>query len=159
MTDTIYIQKKKTSTGDTYPASGSIDVYSTFGIIVNSLSFPDGGTKEPYKNNWKDENGEETYIPDTLKVEAYDLKLQFAWKGSLGGAYTAYKNFAAFLTGRDGNGADLSIYDDRTKWGRTKIWYKEPSNPDFHYDNVHDILTWEATFRVTDPVTEFNPLA
>jgi len=149
----ILIQKILTSSGKAYPSGVTgADTEKEFSIVLLNTSFPKAGKlKEPYNNDWKDENGEETFIPDVLCLAAYDTELEFGYKGGRRTAYQAYMRFIDFLTGRDGNGARLNIYDPTTRCGYCGCWLREPDDVTFTYNNLEDVLTWKMTFRVTEP--------
>lgn len=155
--------------------TGSESVYSSFSgwnIACTEVPFEIGGeTKDLYKNDWKDEHGEDTYIPDTLMLKAYDLRVKFAYKGSLNTAYGVLTSFRDFLTGAaetkiyeggvetqevaDG-GASLDLYFPHTGIGRQKCYLKQFADTDFTKSNIDDVLEFSAVFRVTDPVTSIT---
>lgn len=153
--------------------TGESTVYSSlaiWNIACTEVPFEVGAeSKELYKNDWKDENGEETYIPTTIPMKAYDMKVKFAYKGAIASAYSALTNFRDFLIGTaatyvtingtstlaDG-GASLDLYFPYTGIGRTKCYLKQFSDGEFVQSNKDDVLEFTATFRVTDPITSIT---
>lgn len=149
--DTLLIRKTKNGGAQT----SVISTLARWNIVCISFPFEIGGeTKEPYNNDWKDEHGEDTYIPDVLKMKAYDVKANFAYKGSIGTAYMQIKSFKEYLNGKDNNGASLEIYHPRTGIGRQKCYMKSFADTDFTRSNIDDVLSFSVTFRVTDPDTD-----
>lgn len=62
-------------------ASGNAqDILTQYSVVVKAHDYPISyKVKEPYKNQWKDQNGDDEYIPSTgLKVEAFTFKLECA---------------------------------------------------------------------------------
>lgn len=62
-------------------ASGNAqDILTQYSVVVKAHDYPMAyKVKEPYKNQWKDENGDDEYIPSAgLKLEAFTFKLECA---------------------------------------------------------------------------------
>lgn len=97
MEDILYFKKQRDDEfymeKELYPGGGEILVTpDTRGLS----SFNDTGTtefafigyktqecdkvKDPYKNDWKDEDGDDEYIPDVMCKESYNIKLNLAMK-------------------------------------------------------------------------------
>lgn len=155
--------------------TGEETVYSSFGgwnIACTEVPFEIGGEpKEPYKNDWKDEHGEDTYIPNTLVLKAYDMRVKFAYKGAVSSAYGVLTAFRDFLIGVAGTkkysggtatqelvdgGASLDIYFPYTGIGRQKCYLKQFADSAFTKSNIDDVLEFSAVFRVTDPLTSIT---
>lgn len=134
------------------------DVVSTlaeWNIACRDCPFKDDGdSKEVYSNNWKDEHGEDAYIPSVVYSEAYDLEVGLVYKGELGSAYPALKSFRDYLRGIDGDGAELEVYNPHTGIGRGKCYLKSFPTKDFFQSNIDEGLEFSVVFRVTDPVTD-----
>ena len=90
------------------------DSLAHFGIVCTEFPFKPGGeTKDLPKRDWSDEDGEDTYIPDKLLLKAYDLEAEMCYKGDLGTAYDKIMAFQNYLTGENGDGATLKIYNSQ----------------------------------------------
>ena len=122
------------------------DSLAHFGIVCTEFPFKPGGeTKDLPKRDWPDEDGEDTYIPDKLLLKAYDLEAEMCYKGDLGTAYDKIMAFQNYLTGENGDGATLKIYNSHTGIGRQGLYLLEV------------VLTFPVKFRVTDPRTQIIP--
>lgn len=151
--DTLLIRKKKLDGS----VGSVVSTLSSWDIACVSFPFKTGGsTKELYSNDWKDENGEETHIPDELYENAFDVTVGFAYRGSINTAYTSITSFKHFLSGMDGNGSSLELYHPQTGIDRQKCYLKDFSDEDFVRSNIDDVLTFDVTFRFTDPTTEIT---
>lgn len=148
--NTLLLRKRNGST-----VGNVVSTLAEWNIACRACPFKDDGeSKEIYTNNWKDEHGEEAYIPSVVYSEAYDLEVSFAYKGAVGSAYPALKSFRDYLRGNDGDGAELEIYSPYTGIGRKKCYLKSFPEKDFFQSNVDEGLEFTVTFRVTDPVTD-----
>ena len=137
-----------------------------FGIVCTEFPFKPGGetkdvgcesieeksfTKDP------DEDGEDTYIPDKLPLKAYDLEAEMCYKGDLGTAYDKIMAFQNYLTGENGDGATLKIYNLHTGIGRQGLYLLEVGDFEFNKSNMDEVLTFPVKFRVTDPRIQIIP--
>lgn len=129
------------------------DAYS---IWVESVPFKlIGGAKELYANNWHDENGLDEYVPEQIPIESYDIKIAFLYRGAVSGSSVTIKRFIDYLTGADGTGSEMSIYDPYYNIGRGKIRYKSVDDDAEVIESDDDSLVkFSVTFQVNDPVTE-----
>lgn len=154
---TLWMQKTK-------EGSEVKDSLSAFGFAVCDIQWPTEETQEVATREWPGEHGEDAYIPPSgLKLKAYDLEVEFCWKGSLKlasgdknpvGAWEAYKALRNWLCGIDGSGAELKVYDPYWRKGRTKVYVKKFGDFEPHRDNAGEVLSAKVTFRVADPMTE-----
>lgn len=111
--------------------------------------------KEPVVKDWKDEDGEDSYLGDSLKFAAYDMTVKWCCKGDKFSANAVIKKFLNYLSGRDGSGMKMKMYCDWTKVGRRHIRLKKVSDDaDLHRDDEGDVVTFSTVLRVEDPVTE-----
>ena len=102
------------------------DSLAHFGIVCTEFPFkPVWETKDLPKRDWPDEDGEDTYIPDKLLLKAYDLEAEMCYKGDLGTAYDKIMAFQNYLTGENGDGATLKIYNSHTGIGRQGLYLLE----------------------------------
>lgn len=136
-----------------------IDTNVQWGIVCKEFPFVlYGESKELSKRDWYDEDGEDTFFPERLAMQAYDLEVEFAYKGEMDSANLAIRSFLDYLTGRDqAGGTSLMVYDTYTKIGRQGIYFKD-IKPDVFVRNSSegDVVTFSVTFRVTDPLTDIT---
>lgn len=128
-----------------------------FGFAVCDIPWPDEEVQEVAVREWPGEHGEDAYIPPVgLKLQAYDVEVQFCYKGDVDTAYAKYKALRDWLTGIDGSGAELRVYDPYWRKGRTGIYVKKFSGLNPRRSNIDEVLSINVTFRVTDPITEIR---
>ncbi len=131
------------------------DTLSSFGFATGEITWPDAETCEVASRVWPGEHGEDTYIPPGgLKLKAYDLEIELCYKGTPGSAYAAYKALRDYLTGIDGTGGELKIYDPYWHVGRRGVYVKKIGNLSAARTNIDEVLSCTVTFHVSDPVTE-----
>lgn len=133
------------------------DSLADFGVALTEADCQWGGeVKELASRDWDGEDGEDTYIPSVLPLEAYDAKFELACKGS--DAYGKMMTLRSYLTGTDGSGAELRLYTAWGGWGRKGVYLKKIEDAELHYSaGTGWVMEFSATFRVTDPRTEIVP--
>ena len=131
-----------------------------FSIYTKDIPFVIcGESKELYSNDWKGESGSDEYIPSVIPLKEYDMDVEFAYKGAKNSANTKIKAFLDYITGKDGTGAELKIYNTHTRIGRQHVRFvKLDDDADLERDDsgAGDILTFKITFRVNDPDTDIT---
>ena len=85
-------------------------------------------------------------------MQAYDIEVEFAYKGDMGTANEKIVAFLDYLIGKDGYGTELKVYDTYTQIGRQGVYFKS-IKPDLFVRKTDegDVVTFNITFRVTDP--------
>ena len=147
---TLWMQKTK-------ERSAAKDSLSAFGFAVCAIPWPSEETEDVSVRVWPGQHGEDAYIPPSgLKLKAYDVEVEFCYKGAVDTAYAKYKALRNYLTGIDGSGGELKIYDPYWRRGRTKVYVKKIGDLDPHRSNVDEVLSAKVTFRVADPLTEIT---
>ncbi len=135
------------------------DSLESFGVVCTDFPFRIGGeTKDLPSRDWPDEDGEDTYIPARLPLKAYDIEVGFCYTGGLGLAASNLTAFRNYLTGADGSGAEMKIYNSHTKIGRTGVYLLElDDEAEFHVSGSEEVLTFKAKFKVTNPTDDVVP--
>lgn len=154
-----------------------VNSYTQWQIVCCNVPFKVGGkTKELPKRNWYDEHGEDTYIPNKIMFEAYDVEFTLAYKGKeladsnpfdLSLAMEHIDAFKKWLTGNDttsGSGAELKIYSPYSAIGRQGCYLLDFPDEDPHVytkleaGNLYNenVVTFKVKFRVTDPLTNIT---
>ena len=133
-----------------------VDTFDNWGIVCKDFPFKlYGEAKELPSHDWKDEDGDDEYIPNELKIASYEVDVEFAYKGAIDSANTKIKGFLDYLTGRGGTGAELMVYDTYTKIGRQSVRFVSVEEDVFFRQTEYgDILVFVVTFKVNDPVTD-----
>ena len=149
------------------------DSFSEWGIVCCSVPFKAGRkTKQLASRNWHDADGEDTYIPSQLMLEAYDAEFEMAYHGeelssngfNLSKCFQAMESFGKWLSGDGDEGASLSIYSPYSTIGRQgcyllEIGSEEPcvmlkqTEGNLYNENI---VTFKVKFRVTDPATNIT---
>ena len=150
-----------------------VNSFTQWGIVCAKVPFKAGGkTKELAKKDWRDQHGEDAYIPNKLMFEAYDAEFELAYQGqelasnpfNLNKAFVCIDTFKKWLSGNDtaaGSGATLSIYSPFSTIGRQGCYLSEISDEEPHVhlkqemNNLYNenVVTFKVKFRVTDPMT------
>ena len=145
----VFIQKEQT---------GAVvkETIADFGVWCASIPFDIGmEVKEPVVKDWKDEDGEDSYLFFCKQKAAYDITVKWCCKGDKFSANAVIKKFLNYLSGRDGSGMKMKMYCDWTKVGRRHIRLKKVSDDaELHRDDDGDVVTFSTVLRVEDPVTE-----
>lgn len=127
---------------------------SDFGFAVCDIPWPDEETEELATRKWAGEHGEDTYIsPNGQTLQAYDVVVEFCYKGNVNTADSAYKALRDYLIGA---GGFLRIYDPYWKKGRKDVHVKKFHDREPHRSNIDEALSMKVTFRVTDPKAEIT---
>ena len=135
---------------------------STWGIWCKSIPFVIArGVKEPAKNDWYDEHGDDEYIPvEGLYMQAYTMKVEFGCKViSAGTGIAAVSDVRAkvtsFLEYLRTSGM-MKLYSSYTGIGRQEVRLVEvDDNATWDKsDEGNQFLIFSVTFKVNDPVTD-----
>lgn len=152
--DRFYIQKEDKN-------STIKESIADFGIYVKDVPFaifPE--MKELPTNDWYDEDGEEVYTPqgdERMRMAAYDLTIEFAYKGDEDTAKSAVRDFLDYITGRSDGLILMRMYDTHTRIGRKNVRVKSVSDDaTYKRSNGGEVLLFKVTFRVGDPVTDIK---
>lgn len=126
------------------------DTRERWGFIAKTNPYPAlPNPKDPYKNDWPDEHGDDEYVTH-LYYESFEFDVQFYVRATdVDSIRTALTSF--FSTIRDG---EFSVYDSATGLGRRKVRYagfKEERAPVLQGGYARCIFT--VTFKVNDSVT------
>ena len=139
-------------------ASSAVDVKSTYYVIIKTHDYPSfRKPKEPYKNDWKDENGDDEYT-DQMFFEAFSFKAEcvmFARNTTEDEAIADLKNGMLSFMNALSNG-EFKTYDGWTGFGFQKVRlgsFNMPSSDDYDTLNGMSRLIFTVEFKVNDPMT------
>ncbi len=144
---TILFQKEKTG-------SSLKDLVNDFDMVC--LSFPlqlNLEAKDVVSDDWPEEDGEDWFEPDVLPLKAYDINVEIGYSGDNWG--TKIESFLNYLTGQDGSGVKIKMYDVHTGIGRKGVRFKSYEPNLSGYDGK--LMTFTLRFRVTDPRAKVTP--
>lgn len=135
-----------------------VDTFDNWGIVCKDFPFKlYGEAKELPSQDWHDEDGDDEYIPSELKISAYEVEVEFVYKGVLDTANTNIRGFLDYLTGKDGMGAELQVYDTYTNIGRQGVRFVSVEEDVFwRQEEGGDVVVFVVTFKVNDPVTDIE---
>lgn len=130
------------------------DSIEKWGIACRKFPFKlDGGTKELAVRDWPGEDGEDAFYPDELKLKPYDIEPDLVYVGNLGEAATNILAFRDYLTGADGLGVEMRIYNSHTGIGRKSCHWVEMGDMTFNQEDDEEVLQFSMKVRVADPKT------
>lgn len=143
----FYIQKES----DGAPVK---ELGEDFGFYETESKFYGGNTvKDLPKRDWYDEDGDDEFVPDTLKYKAYDAEVKFGYKGDRFTANDKLKALQDYL-----NGGTMKVYDSYNRIGRQNVRFEGiPDDAELVRDEEDgDILIITVKFKVNDPKTDIT---
>lgn len=131
----------------------TVESKETWQIVVKTIPFklcPE--VKNITTHSWYDKDGDDEYIPATLRYKAYEMDVTFYCICSEGQANDNIRNFFKFITS-----GELKIYDAYTGIGRQHVRYVKYSDKSFvRRKGKDDIVEFSVTFKVNDPITNIT---
>ena len=150
----IYIQ--------TASDASAVNITSTYGVVALSSGYPlTRKRKEPFKNEWHDQSGDDEYIGATPYYEAFSFTLRCAIfvragqtlataKQTLKDEVRAFQNYLF-------NGGQFKFFDDNTKIGFRNVRvaeFPDPAEDAFSTWNTDARVIFSVVLKVNDPATE-----
>ena len=132
----------------------TVDTITSYGIYCMDIPFRVGSAaKDIHKRSWKDEDGDDEYIPPTgIRMQAYEMTVKFGFKGNKFSANKSISDFANYL--RSGM---FSIYSEYTRIGRQHVRLSGiDENAQLVRSDDGDILVFSVKMKVNDPVTDIK---
>lgn len=149
--DKVYFQKEK-------DGSVLVETSEEWGVYCSDIPFTIATkAKELTSRDWYDEDGLDEYVPEELKMSAYDIEVDFICKGDRSTSIDKISNMINYLTGRDGSGVLMKAYCSLTGIGRQHVRFKELKDDAQLIHDTEEILTFTIVLQVGDPVTEVRP--
>lgn len=137
--------------------TAAIDTLKEWGMVAKSNPYPALPTpKEPYSNNFLDENGADEYVAQ-LYYDSFTFDVEFfvkAYAESSKDAVTALREQMSSFFEHIRNG-EFKVYDSYTGLGRQKVRYAGYTENEDNFKARGDWarLIFTVTFKVNDPVT------
>ncbi len=144
----FYIQKESAS-------STVIDTVEAFGMYeVQSKFYGGREVKEPAKREWRDEDGDDEFVPSTPVFKAQEMEIKFAYKGTMSSANGKLETFIKYLS----EGGTMKIYDSYNGIGRQEVRFVSVADDaELVRDSEDgDILVFTVKFKANDPVTNIT---
>lgn len=148
--------------GTNDPKNTKYKVYDSldFGCYVKSVPFnlfPK--VKNIQTQKWNDENGDDEYMPAEPRYEAYEMEVEFVYKGNYGDANYDILKFIETIQGKW-----LKLYDSYTQIGRQMVRYVSLNDKATLYRRKgtndgslgKDYVTFKVKFKVNDPITNIT---
>lgn len=133
-----------------------VAIDTTFwGLVAKANPFPAlPSPKEPYKNEWLDENGDDEYNAQMF-YEAFEFDVQFyvkAYDSPAGSGEEIIRKQVDEFFAKIKEG-EFSIFDAYTGLGRRKVRYSGFSEDGFKRGRDWARAIFSITFKVNDPMT------
>lgn len=139
--------------------ASAINIQTTYGVTILVHEYPSKRkVKQPYKNDWKDQHGDDEYTTH-LYYEAFTLTLKCCILTNESSSSASRAEIKAQVRAfedaiREG---EFKIYDDWTKFGFQKVRIDEfPQIGEGDFDNLdgHCRLIFNVVLKVNDPMTD-----
>lgn len=129
------------------------DTLQKYGLYIKSAPFTiRPKPKNIIEQDWKDEDGSDVYLPETIFHEPYEMTLEFIYFRADG---MANVNISAFV--KEIEGKWLQMYESYTQIGRRAIYMSEcDDSPTFKRRGLRDFAQFKITFKVNDPDTDIK---
>ena len=146
----IYVQKETEGEPEAEVKELGMD-FGFYGMEIPFIVATEA--KEPSKNDWKDEDGDDEYVPPGgMKLKAFEIELKLGYKGAKDTANAKIESLLEYLTGRDGGGASFKLYSTWTKKGYGGVRFVSLSDDaELVRDAGGDILVVKLTLKVNSP--------
>lgn len=131
--------------------SNAIDTLN-WGLVAKTNPFPAmPSPKEPYKNEWLDEEGDDEYV-EKMYYEAYEFEVTFYIKatgdGSARDIVESVEDFFNKVRQKE-----FKIYDSYTGIGRRKVRYAGFKEEEYKSGKDWQRAIFTIRFRANDPIT------
>ncbi len=146
----IAVSKTSGAYSDSLEYNEPFDTHAKYGLWIKHSPF----TIRPKAKNiisqtWKDEDGDDVFIPDTIYHEPYSVNLEFIY---LRTDNNANENIRGFI--KEIEGKWLKIYDSYSQIGRQAVFMEECDEDPTFKRRTWDYLYFKVKFKVNDPDTD-----
>lgn len=131
----------------------AFDTRERFGLWIQHSPF----TVTPKPKNiltqdWKDQDGEDTFIPEKIYHEPYEMELSFVYLRDDGNVDNNIREFISTIKGKW-----LKMYESYTQQGRQGVYLMEvEDDPQFKRRDTNNLLILKCKFKVNDPDTNIK---
>lgn len=121
-----------------------------FRIVVLDVSLPDIEAKGLQSNDYSDESGDDTFIPERLNEKGYDFHITVGYKGKVENWENDMDSFLDYITGYDGTGVEMLVYMCHHRIGR-KCRMVKVTRPIPFINGGVAVVEFEIHFHVDSP--------
>lgn len=130
-------------------------------VCLAGASYPHVGKfKDLEKTSWYDEDGDDVYIPETLRAESIELEIPIGCEGDGASDKVRAKLDALtnFLSGRSGalDAGGLGIYMPFEEKGFNGCYLKEIKDTEYQKMGAYEILCCSLVFGVANPMNTYD---
>ena len=131
---------------------------TTYGLIAQTQPFPDNcEVKDPYKNDWLDEHGDEEYVA-VMRRKAFEFTVKFYIKAYPVTGASPMSAIAVLNGLRDGFRSKLipgefKVWDSWQEKGFQKVRFVKDNVEDREVTDDYAWMIFSVTFKVNDPAT------
>ena len=140
---------------DTSSPTQAVDLVDQFGFVCTDISFPNvTETKDITTTDWKDQDGEDVYIPERHCVKAFDLEVKVACTCIVGKSTSMLETLQRwFCEGLPQSGDGLTLWLPLYVRGFKRCYFKGSSDVEYTFMDESEVLECTLKFRVCDPVS------
>lgn len=131
---------------------------TTYGLIAQTQPFPDNyEVKEPYKNDWFDEDGDDEYVA-AMSRKAFEFTVKFYIKAFPATGSSPMSAIAVLNDLRDDFRAKLipgefKVWDSWQEKGFQKVRFVKDDVNEREITDDYAWMIFSVTFKVNDPAT------
>lgn len=120
------------------------------GIVLTEFDLPIGGeVKEPFKNDWYDEHGDDEYVPQTAYLKSFEFELGLHYQ------YTGKRLSTAVIDAMVSwmCAGEFVIFIEGYEWGKSGVRFVTSADaPDIHRYRTavgtSTNWTWDIDFKI-----------
>ena len=139
-----------------FQAEGDASAWTegTYHLVAQVQSYQDNAAvKEPYKNTWFDEDGDDEYTVQMFR-KAFEFQVKFFVKATAASDTTAMDEIVAqrnaFREELIDSGS-FKFYDSWNRCGFRSVRFVKDETEERHIDNGSAWMIFSVTFKVNDP--------
>lgn len=140
----------------------AVDIMTAYGVVVKNHDIPyQRKPKEPYKNEWFDEHGDDEYVGETMYMESFTFSEKCVMITKEADSETSRQLLANQIAAFQDylSHGEFMVYDDYTKRGFQRVRLNEfptPAQTDYDVFQGKTRIIFDVSFKVNDPVTKIG---
>jgi hypothetical protein len=135
------------------------DLQDNFGFVCTSFKTGDIESKELEHNDWFDSDGEDTYIPSTMRINSFSLTVDIVCSGENNESMKNLNALVDYLRGAVGGGLTqdgLFVYSSYLKRGWCGCYFLSMSDISLYVLGNYECLECSLKLKVCDPVHQVS---